>query len=520
MFCEKCGTQVMPGEKFCRSCGNPVSNSNASPQQGRPIQPIVPPAKFNSAIRQNPPYAVPPVNQKKPKKQKKTINKKVLIPVVILLVIVIAAVIAGIIFLSSSKVERDVNEALNSKSYSVLSDTLVKYMGSDDVYDANKCVAGFIDNVTKTVNDEFDSTVTDEKDWENIDTLLYEFCKNRWGDIIYFSDGQKSGLFNLESVEIQDALYELEAMLVSKECYYSGLLYLNYPDAEDDYFDAVEDFAEVLPDDKNYSAALEKTGEAFSAYMSLADQYIADGDWSAAISLLEGANEWCEEAREYLGDYNEESGAYVAKLNEVKKKYASQYAQKAEEYFKAGDVDAAIGSIEAAISIDPEGGYDAKLSEYKLYLPLALYDENNILREEDGTGYGSYSIYKGATSNDNQDFTNVVVVNVANNESAPLDMARVHYNLAGKYDTVDGTIFVEESSKSDVFSGYFEAYGDGKLLFTSPKMTAGVLPQKFSFSVSGVQDLEIRYCGAWVEDHFFNPSYCIANFEARKNIPQ
>lgn len=514
MFCEKCGRQVMQGEKFCRSCGNPVSADIIPSQQRRAAQPNVPPV-FDPRVRQN-----PPVIPNRPPKEKKTINKKMLISAVILFVIVIAAVIAGIVFLSSSKVERDVNEALNSKSYSVLSDTLVKYMYSDDAYEAEKCVAAFIDNATKTVNDEFDSTVTDEKDWENIDTLLYEFCKNRWGDIIYFSDGQKSGLFNMESTEIQDALYELESMLVSKECYYSGLSYLNYPQHEDDYFDAVEDFAEVLPDDKNYSSALEKTGEAFSAYMSLADKYIEDGDWSAAISLLEGANEWCEEAREYLGDYNKETAEYVAKLNEVEKKYAAQYVQKAEEYFKAGDIDAAIGSIEAAISIDPDGGYDAKLSEYKMYLPFALYDENNVLKvESDDEFWGNITFDVAMESNDNKQMAHSLRWYNNNDQENP--SSRLYYKLGGKYDTISGVIFLSKDYKNSNLAGYFEIFGDDKLLYTSPKVYAGVLPQEINVDVSGVQELKIAFHGNGTGGFLGEGAdYGVSNLTARKNVPQ
>lgn len=252
--------------------------------------------------------------------------------------------------------------------------------------------------------------------------------------------------------------------------------------------------------------------------MSLADKYIADGDWSAAISLLEGANEWCEEAREYLGDYNEESGAYVAKLNEVKKKYASQYAQKAEEYFKAGDVDAAIGSIEAAISIDPEGGYDAKLSEYKLYLPLALYDENNVISK----GY-RISFEKSTLSTNNKEYLNCISYRYTKD----CDPSKVSYYLEGKYDTVSGICLSPKVNAEMHRKGtaYFEVYGDGKLLYTSPKVQAESLPFDVSFSVKNVQKLEIKFIGSgsevWgVDSQWYGDYIEICDLTARKNIPQ
>ncbi len=548
MFCEKCGTQVMQGEKFCRSCGNPVSNSNVPSQQGGSIQPNVPTVKFNPPSRANQPYINSPVTQKKTKKQKKPINKKALIPIIIGVVAVIAVIAVGAFAINSyvkAAPSREMKKALESKDINQIMSVFDKYDGKNTGFNAGKLtypIEEYVESAIDTFNNNFEFNPNGAFEESDIQGEILRFMSENFGTIFYV-DGAKSQLWNLEdyvwyyhagislggytageepkeeteNMTLEKELEKLNSMINSKIAYYYGLNFLENPYDSEDYCNAIEKFNEVIADDTKYSDAIAKSGEAFDAYFSeilnSADEYIADGDYASAMELLEDALEGLSESEEY-------SEAIVAKTDEIRKNYASQYAQKAEEYFKAGDIDAAIGNIEAAISIDPEGGYDAKLSEYKMYLPLALYDENNILREEEGTGYGSYSVYKGATSNDNKDFTNVVVVNVANNESAPLDMARVHYNLAGKYDTVDGTIFVEEGSKSDVFSGYFEAYGDGKLLFTSPKMTAGVLPQKFSFSVSGVQDLEIRYCGAWVEDHFFNPSYCIANFEARKSVPQ
>lgn len=69
----------------------------------------------------------------------------------------------------------------------------------------------------------------------------------------------------------------------------------------------------------------------------------------------------------------------------------------------------------------------------------------------------------------------------------------VYYNLEGKYDTVTGTIFLENRTKNSDKISYFEAYGDGKLIYTSPKMTAGVLPQEISFDISGIQKLTLSF---------------------------
>ena len=87
-----------------------------------------------------------------------------------------------------------------------------------------------------------------------------------------------------------------------------------------------------------------------------------------------------------------------------------------------------------------------------------------------------------------------------------------YYNLEGRYDTVTGTVFLSDSDKDEKDECYFEAYGDGKLLYTSPKISAGFLPQDISFSVSGVQELKIVFKGSG--------SGYVSNLTAQKDFPE
>lgn len=229
---------------------------------------------------------------------------------------------------------------------------------------------------------------------------------------------------------------------------------------------------------------------------------------------------------DYNDDYNWDSDL-TSSENETsnfiddKRTSAEEYIQKAEEAFKKGDVNAAIGNAEAAADIYPDGGYESKVEEYKLYLPFALYKEENVLKREDGTGYGLVNFTDGEKSNDDREFNNIIRVSVADEQETFADIKKFTYNLAGKYDRVTGTIFLLQKYKNYSFSGYFEAYGDGKLLYTSPKITSGVLPQEVNFDVTGVRTLEIIYYGKYDElDLTYHPQYGIANFEAKKNIPQ
>lgn len=94
------------------------------------------------------------------------------------------------------------------------------------------------------------------------------------------------------------------------------------------------------------------------------------------------------------------------------------------------------------------------------------------------------------------------------------------YLLNGNYDVVTGTVFIDAKNKNAVSGNklYFEAYGDGKLLFTSPKMDSGVLPQKISFNVNGIQELKIVYniyeSEGSTEDRLY--VMYISNFVAKK----
>lgn len=527
MFCEKCGRQVMQGEKFCRSCGNPVSNSDISSQQGRPIQPNV-----------------PPVTQKKPKKQKKPINKKVLISVIIGIIAVIAAVVVGAFALNSyvkAAPSREMKKALESKDISQVLDVIKKYDDEEEysnkVSQLRKTIVIYIKDATSLFNNEFvyDKEFTDEG---AVQGAIIEFMESRFGSLFYVN-GAKSEIWDLNpyfksydlrtvfgeeangtilieaNEDIYGALRQLDNIIVSKMAYYYGLQFLNNSNDSEDYCNAIEKFNEVIVEDTKYSDAIAKSGEAFDAYFSeilnSADEYIADGDYASAMELLDDALEGLSESEGY-------SEAIIAKTDEIRKTYASQYAQKAEEYFKAGDIDAAIGSIEAAISIDPDGGYDAKLSEYKMYLPFALYDENNVISK----GY-RISFEKSTLSTNNKEYLNCISYRYTKD----CDPSMVSYYLEGKYDTVSGVCLSPKVNAEMHRKGtaYFEVYGDGKLLYTSPKIRAESLPVDVSFSVKDVQKLEIKFIGSgsevWgVDSQWYGDYIEICNLTARKSVPQ
>lgn len=67
------------------------------------------------------------------------------------------------------------------------------------------------------------------------------------------------------------------------------------------------------------------------------------------------------------------------------------------------------------------------------------------------------------------------------------------YYINGKYATFTGTVAVRSGNEDNDDSAYFEIYGDGKLLYTSPVMTKSSFPESFNINVTGVKMLKISY---------------------------
>lgn len=67
------------------------------------------------------------------------------------------------------------------------------------------------------------------------------------------------------------------------------------------------------------------------------------------------------------------------------------------------------------------------------------------------------------------------------------------YFINGKYATFSGTVAVPRGFENDSKSAYFEVYGDGNLLYTSPTMKNDSFPEAFNIDISGVKVLKIYY---------------------------
>ena len=67
--------------------------------------------------------------------------------------------------------------------------------------------------------------------------------------------------------------------------------------------------------------------------------------------------------------------------------------------------------------------------------------------------------------------------------------------LAGKYAALSGVLCVSEDCKNIDTTSYFEIYADGELIYTSPEMTQGSLPESFQVDIQHCQKLKIVLYG-------------------------
>jgi hypothetical protein len=245
--------------------------------------------------------------------------------------------------------------------------------------------------------------------------------------------------------------------------------------------------------------------------MKTVDSYMASGDFASAVDIISGL-------RSEFENMGLDTATIDKVLNAILTEYAETYVKKAEESFNNKDARAAIGNMDAALQLCPDNAeYKAKRDEYTLYLPFELYKNENKLVEE-GTGLG-FGPVDSITANDGTEMPNCLKLSFGSKGDKMY--VKTTYNLAGKYDYVSGKMFLPEDRKNDSAKGYIKVYGDGVLIYESPVITAGVLPQDVWFSVTGVQNLEVEYYGSrdYVEV-VVSSHIAISNFTAQKNFPE
>lgn len=435
-------------------------------------------------------------------KKSSQLSKPKIAAIVISVVIVIAGIIAASIAGYNYSVTKEMSAALNSNNASRVNAVYQEALSSNSKI---KKYDSLISDKLIEIKDDFNSHNFDEEGEAEGGQAVYNYLENQWGTLIYSEDGETmSPSVSASNRVIWDEITDL----YSSKVFYCQAVY-EYV-SQKNYSAAIEQFSNVSEDDSLFENAKTMLSECVDSYisstLSSVDESMSSGDISSGLETLNSA-------KAYLDECGVNSDEIQKKIDETLVSYAQSYVQKADSSFKEHDINGAIGNIEVAMELQPNNGdYRNTYDTYVQYLPYELYLEENVLYEdESGDVYGSAEYDITMDSNNNKTLTHCIrwYDNKDTNESS----WNVYYNLEGKYDTVSGTIFLEDFYKDYKSPGYFEVYGDGKLLYTSPEVQAGVLPQEFDFSVSEIQKLKISFHGCE------GANYGVSNLVAQKDFP-
>ncbi len=483
MICDNCGKQVSDDASFCTFCGQSLLVKSEAEQQ---------------KIQQK-------TNEQTQIKSKKKLSKLS----VILWVIVIVVFAVLVLVIKNYAETTEMRKALTRNDGAAVYYTYDVAIGDEKLIGKyQELISAKIAEITADI-DGYDYSEDAKTEGANV---VYE-------RLIALYGGLFEGDYTLEDCVYganESEYAALIKLIESKEDYCEGIYYSSNAMDVSDYEEAIECFSEVQVDDSNYEDALERITECSNAYLELtlenAEKYIAEDDISSAIDLLNSA-------KNYFDAVGFDSTEIQSKVDSTLITYAQKYADKAEQSFVEKDVKAAIGNIEVAIELQPDNAdYKAKKDEYALYLPYELYDEKNVLEfEENGDFWGTLGFDNTYTANDGSEMPHSIKW-YNNSDDATVSVSAI-YNLQGKYDFVTGTIFLFETDKSTDYEGYFVVYGDGKKIYTSPKVTGGVIPQEVHFEVSDVQTLEIAFFGQGTGGFLGSgPDFGVSNLVAQKDF--
>lgn len=461
MYCKTCGNDIPQGKAFCSKCGTPVDHEI----------------------------------QKAEVVEKKTGSKKG-VAIGIISVVVVVAIIVIAAFVSANMITKEMRNALETNNAELINEIYSQAWNDPKMLEKyDDLIVNRLDEILEDIKScDFSESAKENGDFEYEDYIC-----SKWGDFILYPDDFSDDILTRH----YDKFKEYFDLVEAKEAYYIGIHYYT----TGDYESAINNFAEAIEYGDDFSDAEDYISDSISGYISVVSEnaqvLIDSGDISGGIELLTSA-------KEYVEQFGVDSTEINDKINSTLSTYAAQYAEKAEAVFIEHDVEGAIGNIEVAIELQPNNAeYKTKLDTYKLYLPFELYYEKNVLMIEDaGVYFAEENEVDVDIANDNSEMYNTMGL------YSNSDFAEFTYNLNGQYDLVSGTAFVKKSKKSEKGEGYFEAYGDGVLIYTSPIMSAGVLPQFTEFNVTGVHKLTIKMYG-----QRYGIGFEISDFIAQKSLP-
>ncbi len=522
MFCTKCGAQLQENQKFCHVCGQVISDTNFyenASMYSQSQEVYTENENYNHPIEENyggaPQIPVPkPIYQ--PPVAKKPLTKRK-IAIIIIVSVLAVALLAGAITLVATTERRRMNRALKTQSWVEVTSAYSIAASRGKEEQACKAIIAYVNKATDKINSDFTVDIDTIKSESDVDTAMTNFLKKNWGDLFTYNDYSITYLYcTILNEDAQTVFEALEKMISSKENFYKAEFCMKHAEERGDYRDAMQLYMQVSPDDEVYSKAVENVKTASKAYidalMKIVDEYMAKEDFSAAIKLLE---------RELHTDSGNELSAEIKEaINSAKQASADKYVQRAAEAFKQGNIDEAVGCMEAVLSLFPENGaYKAKLEEYKMYKPFPLYVKKNMIKYEADEKFYCFPKWDVTqTANNNEEMPHSIAW--FNNGTDITARGMLTYHINGNYDTLRGTLYLEDHSRDTEENAYIEIYGDGKLLYTSSKMASGIEPIEITCSVKNVQTLMVVLHAGKSENSWSTGYFGLSNLQIQKDVPQ
>lgn len=469
------------------------------------------------------------------------------------LVIIVLLIVVDSVIIPNQAV-KNMRNAFASKSGEKVLSVFIDYCGDYSVIYDDLSKSG------RKVFVEFEDCVSDLKDDLNnqpVETDINNYLLETTGDIVLPKEYSAITAIGQYNDELNYAVLSYYELYISKISYVQGVE--NYEAA--DYESAVYEFKEVINTDSWHESAQSKMQECYDKIlenrMSAIESSITAGNYDMALTYIsdlrnqdlpteisnkldeyevkicnaklakidefidngdfEGANEYIES----LG--NGLSVDAKARLEQAVKNKANEYIKKADEALKSGERQGAYDMAKMAQNICPnDENINKRVAYFEQYLPFALYYSNNTISTSDDDLYG----YTGGVewdeklkSNNNKTMEHCIRFYYQSEYKGDFDIT---YNLGKKYDNISGIAFLVDKYKNHIQNGYFEIYGDGKLLFTSKKITKNVMPSDFSVKTTGVEVLTLKFFGTRTEDWVLGDAwsgYAISNFVATKNLP-
>ncbi|GEM_PF-5984727 len=203
--------------------------------------------------------------------------------------------------------------------------------------------------------------------------------------------------------------------------------------------------------------------------------YLSKNEYQRAEYLISTATD-------YFGDDDK-----IAELsNSLEDSYVKISLDTAKQEFDNGNYEQAASIVQIAMEdIEDNKELINKYNEYKAYLPVYLNDLDYF--NKTGSIYGN-SNFDRVSDNTGKEYGRAYCI-----DGWGSNVYSAEYLINGNYTNFEGTAAVAYDLRDTEDSKFFEIYGDGILLYTSPVFTAGTMPSAFNIDVSGVKILKISY---------------------------